>query len=152
MLLSPSLQYPRPSLRNQFSGRARNPAPKVIGVVVPNLVERYEVAALIRDALVQALLREPGLAEQPALVPGSPIAQHRHLCSTGTQTSGRSGGGGGGVGHVSGENHGTVVSSGMWCTNRDNNLEIMVVRSGECGGVCVRESADKPLGGGGVRE
>lgn len=51
------------------------------------LFEGDEVAAFFRDALVQALAREPRLAEQPALVAGRPVAQHRHCRAPVVQTS-----------------------------------------------------------------
>lgn len=51
--------------------------PHGVNTLVRRLVESDEVAALFGDAFVQVLLRKPRLAEQPALVPSRPIAQHR---------------------------------------------------------------------------
>lgn len=75
------------------------------------LVKGDEVAALLRDALVQTLLREPRLAEQSALVPGSPIAQHRNWRETPMETNNggaRWSGVGGLYAHLAKTNHGCV--------------------------------------------
>lgn len=85
---------PNPKFKLQGGGTLHSGGSRANAFVLSFvLVKGDEIAALFRNAVVETLLGEPRLAEQPALVPGSPIAQHRHCCNS---TPIQSGGGGGG--------------------------------------------------------